>query len=42
MVAEGEFTLERSVWLPGDDADCPSGLETERLTWDGDRFVEGG
>jgi hypothetical protein len=42
MVADGEFSLEWPVWLPGDDADCPSGLDTAPLTWDGDRFVEGG
>jgi hypothetical protein len=42
MVADGEFTLERPVWLPGDDVDCPTGLDAVPLVWDGDRFVEGG
>lgn len=42
MVAEGEFTLERQVWLPGDEADCPTGLEPVPLTWDGGEFVGGG
>lgn len=42
MAADGEFTLERQVWLPGDTADCPTGLDSAPLTWDGDEFTEGG
>ncbi|MDA1360980.1 hypothetical protein O1R50_15220 [Glycomyces luteolus] len=42
MVTEGEFTLERQVWLPGDTADCPTGLESVPLTWDGDALAGGG
>jgi hypothetical protein len=39
---DGEFSLEWPVWLPGDDVDCPTGLDSMLLTWDGARFVEGG
>jgi hypothetical protein len=41
LVTEGEFTLEWQVWLPGDDADCPTGLDSVPLTWNGERLVEG-
>jgi hypothetical protein len=41
-VAEGAFTVDRQVWLPGDDADCPTGLESTPLAWDGFAFTEGG
>lgn len=42
VVTDGEFSLEWPVWLPGDDTDCPTGLDSAPLTWDGDEFVEGG
>ncbi|THV37094.1 hypothetical protein [Glycomyces buryatensis] len=41
-VVDGEFTLEWSVWEPGDETDCPTGLDSMPLIWDGDEFVPGG
>lgn len=41
FVVDGEFTLEWQVWLPGDPVDCPTGLDSVPLTWDGDELVEG-
>ena len=42
LVTDGEFSLEWPVWEPGDASDCPTGLDSMPLTWDGERLVEGG
>jgi hypothetical protein len=42
LVTDGAFSLEWQVWEPGDDADCPTGLGSAPLVWDGERFTEGG
>lgn len=41
LVADGQFSLEWQVWEPGDAADCPTGLESTPLVWDGERLVAG-